>query len=184
MMLSEEQQDALLRSQNVLDAFAAVRFLWHCTRAAGRICAIERALEVGADAMPQHGGGARGGGISKPTENRALFELTNAADWLQRLREDQTALVYDVGLGLVLCDALRACLGKRYGNAIEAKYIDGRTWRETAECIGCSESHARRLGAGALRWIDAGAHVRMNDGGNCGANWNTIGGNYGNPKRS
>lgn len=143
---------------NVRDALSgyksAAAFFWAVHRDVTALRAVDRDIAAGVDSMPQTGGGGRGSGISKPTENRALFLMTSGAAWLQALQDKRERLIYEIGCGLMVCEFVRDGLGEKYGAILEAKYIDQMIWRDVAERFGYSESHAKRLGGIALDWLD------------------------------
>lgn len=149
--------DALLTMRGYSNANA---FFWAVCKDVTRLRAVDRDIAAGVDSMPTRNGGAgHTSGISKPTENRALFLMTEGERWLSELQDQRNELVYIIGCGLVVCEFLRTRLGGKYGNLLETKYIDQHTWSETAEICGLSTSHAKRLGGVALDWLDSFAGV-------------------------
>lgn len=151
MIVTAEQLEAL---QAVRDHGGARLFFASVRRAVSRLDDVLHELDAVADGMPTGSGHASGSGIGKPTEARALWLVCDAPAMAQRLESERDRLQWLIGCGLQLCQLLRDGLGDAYGEAVEGHYIDGGRWADVADSIGCSESHAKRLGGVALDWID------------------------------
>lgn len=80
------------------------------------------------------------------------------ADLYARMR-DHRAEEYDAALteSLARLDVIRDALGDRAADVVEARYIDGATWRAAGEAAGLDEGAALRLARSALDWLDANA---------------------------
>lgn len=72
---------------------------------------------------------------------------------------DHRAEAYDAALteSLARLDVIRDALGDRAADVVEARYIDGATWRAAGEAAGLDEGAALRLARSALDWLDANA---------------------------
>lgn len=101
-------------------------------------------------------GGRQKNATSDPTASAAIFLLERASKELVRLREALERQEELVGHALVVVECVRASLGGKYADALDARYIDAMTWEEVAEEVGCSDRTAQTRCDVALDWLDAG----------------------------
>lgn len=106
-------------------------------------------IDFGPPRRPRTGG--RSDPATRTSEAEAVMEARATVEWC----EDE------VGEALRRIEGIRRALGGRYGDAIEARYVDLMAWRDVADELGVGESTARRLASAALDWCDAvgWAHV-------------------------
>lgn len=101
-------------------------------------------------------GGRQKNATGDPTASAAIFLAERAAEELSRLRaalEERESLV---GHALVVVEHVRAELGSKYADALDARYIDAMKWEDAAEALGCSDRTAQTRCDVALDWLDAG----------------------------
>lgn len=70
------------------------------------------------------------GGISNPTESRAIYELDVLADMLGQLETRERELTEFIGTTLAIIDGVRRGLGNEYAEILGQRYIGGLKWAD------------------------------------------------------
>jgi hypothetical protein len=83
--------------------------------------------EMGDDWKPET---VKGGGISNPTESRAIYELDVLADMLEQLKTRERELIGFIGTTLAIIDGVRRGLGNEYAEILDQRYIGGLKWAD------------------------------------------------------
>lgn len=94
-------------------------------------------------------------GISDPTANRAIRNITVLADKLDALRAEEEELTNLIGDSLVVIQGVRDGLGERYAQLLEARYIDCWSWDRVDDEYGIGRSTGHYLLGIAFDWIDS-----------------------------
>lgn len=93
--------------------------------------------------------------ISDPTANSAIRNVDVVQFKLDELRKEETELLNEIGESLQIIQAVRRCFGDLYGDIIEWRYIDGKSWGRIRDDYNLTKSAGcYRLGI-AFDWIDS-----------------------------
>lgn len=149
----------VIEALSAMGAVGARAFFCALSKTVCRMDSVRYQLEEDFDYLPQGGSGIRGGGIPKPTEARALWLVCDAPELYEKLTEELSQLELEVGYGLVLCQYVRDGLGRKYGDALETKYIDCLSWSQVAAAMCTTTGYAKRLGGIAIDWLDMKSDV-------------------------
>jgi len=123
-------------------------------RAVDRLEAVKLLImNDGRDWMPPTNG--RGGSISKPTEQQAIYNVDELADKLAALRQEEAELEDLIGTSLAIISAVAKGFGEVYATLLEARYIDCLTWTQIHGGYGIAKSTGHYLLDIAFDWIDS-----------------------------
>ena len=109
--------------------------------------------EMGDDWKPDT---ARGTGVAKPTESRAIYELDVLAGRIEQLKAREQELLEFIGTTLAIIEGVRNGLGNDYAEILDQRYIDGFRWSEvTVDGETVNERTGRYKVSIAFDWIDS-----------------------------
>lgn len=94
-------------------------------------------------------------GVSDPTASRAIRNVDYWGLKLESLRKRETELEDFIGTSLKLIEAVRDGLGHEYANLLDARYIDGYSWKDIHEDYGFTRQRGHYLLNIAFDWIDS-----------------------------
>lgn len=130
--------------------FGAVR------RAVPRMDELRYTLEFGMEFSGCAAG--RNPNPSDPTGNRAIY-LADNEDALMRQAQRKIAQCEElIGVALVVIDAVRAGLGDRYADALDAHFVDCLSLHGCAHRLDISTSSVKRYLSIAQDWCDYQSH--------------------------
>ena len=70
---------------------------------------------------------------SDPTASRAIYTVDELCVKLEALRAEERELEQLIGESLAIIGAVRAGLGDKYADVLDARYIDGDKWQDIAD---------------------------------------------------
>lgn len=108
-----------------------------------------------------HPDGGKGAGIGDPTANRAIRNVDVLADKLDALRAEERELTSLIGDSLVIIEGVRRGLGERYGDVLEARYIDCWEWATVTAHYEIPKSTGGYMLGIAFDWIDSVGVARL-----------------------
>ncbi|WP_124061645.1 hypothetical protein [Gordonibacter sp. Marseille-P4307] len=107
----------------------------------------------GGDDWRGPGGSVGSCGVPDPTAGAAMYNVAVRRVALARINRRIGELTRTVGSALRMLDGLRGA-DPDAAAAIELRYVDARDEADSAEALGRSERHVRRLVNRGFAWID------------------------------
>ena len=99
--------------------------------------------------------GVHAPGVSDPTASRAIRNVDYWGVKLEELRKRETELEDFIGVTLAIIEAVRRGLGNDYADILDARFVDGYSWRYIKEDYGITRQRGHYLLNIAFDWIDS-----------------------------
>lgn len=106
----------------------------------------------------------RSSDTSDPTARAAIYRVDELSDKLDALRTEERELEDFIGVSLGVIEGVKIGLGERYGQVIEWRYIDCKTWTTIADDYGVSRSTGNNWLNVALDYVDSVGVARLLNG--------------------
>ena len=123
-------------------------------KAVDAIARIDEQLMFGIEGVTRKPGMGPKPVTGDPTASAALF-AESAHARLDDLKAERESMELTVGAGLAVIEGVRAGLGERYADVLDARHVDKLTWDECADRAGVSKMTAIRDALTAYEWVDS-----------------------------